>query len=207
MNKIKKILAFTLAELLLTLAIIGVVAAVVLPAIKNLTPNTEKAMFLKAYGVFTRTVHDMLNNEDLYPEDGGESGGFYLANTDEVTFRGITIPESDHRKFCKLFAAHLNVKGDVDCASGDHYDFETTDGIAWDLPINNFSGVNFDDPYGNGWEVLVDVNGQEKGPNKEDEDIFKFYLRPNGSIYFESNSIEEKYINESDLSLSKAEHN
>ena len=45
----KNIRAFTLAETLITLVIIGVVAALAGPAISNIMPNKNKVLFMKHY--------------------------------------------------------------------------------------------------------------------------------------------------------------
>ena len=48
---------FTLQELLITLAIIGVVAAIVGPGIVGLMPSKSKAMYLKAYNILTNQTN------------------------------------------------------------------------------------------------------------------------------------------------------
>ena len=67
-NKIKTKKAFTLAELTVALSIVGVLAAIVVPAVHNMAPNKEMIMFKKAYGEFVRITSEMVNNDDLYPE-------------------------------------------------------------------------------------------------------------------------------------------
>ena len=77
-KNIKK--GFTLAEILGTMTLIGVVAAMTLPVIVQARPNKELIMFRKAYAETTRIVNDLINDEDLYP-DAEESG---LATTDAL---------------------------------------------------------------------------------------------------------------------------
>ena len=98
-NKVKTKKAFTLAELTVALSIVGVLAAIVVPAVHNMAPNKEMIMFKKAYGEFTRVINELINNDELYPETyDGKKPGF--SNRDSVTFRGTTYGGSD--KFCKL---------------------------------------------------------------------------------------------------------
>ena len=49
--------AFTLAEVMVTLAVFGVLAALLLPAIANVRPNKNKVMFKKAYYVKSRLLY------------------------------------------------------------------------------------------------------------------------------------------------------
>ena len=47
---------FTLAEALITLAIIGVAAALISPALRNLIPNQEKMEFMECYKILTNSL-------------------------------------------------------------------------------------------------------------------------------------------------------
>ena len=55
---------FTIAELLITLSIIGVVAAISAPAIKNLLPDANKATVLKHYNAIESTLNQILTSQD-----------------------------------------------------------------------------------------------------------------------------------------------
>ena len=58
---------FTLAELMIVLAILGVVAAVLTPIVFNAAPDENKLKFKKAYYTLQRTTDAVLNS-DTYPE-------------------------------------------------------------------------------------------------------------------------------------------
>ena len=47
---------FTLAELLITLGIIGVIVAILVPAVNNAMPDENKAMYLKTYDTLSDTI-------------------------------------------------------------------------------------------------------------------------------------------------------
>ena len=87
-----KLRAFTLTEILLTLGILGVVAALALPGLFGTKPNKEMIMFKKAYGTVSRIVMELVNDNKLYPDDTDESRVMYrnlysgLSNTEQVTF-------------------------------------------------------------------------------------------------------------------------
>ncbi len=57
---------FTLAELVVTLSIIGILAALVAPALTKLVPDKNKAVVLKYYALIGNAVNDILNDESLY---------------------------------------------------------------------------------------------------------------------------------------------
>lgn len=162
---------FTLAETLVTLGIIGVIAAIMLPAIKQAQPNQELVMLKKEYYNVTRIVGELINDEDYYPDisdDPNESG---FANTDEtpaihgIRYGGDTSGRA--QKFCGLFASKINYIGDngnplnvcrqtVSLANGGN--FRTTDGAIWSMPVTNFRGgaQAFNETFG---DINVDVNG------------------------------------------------
>ena len=151
--------AFTLAEMLITMCIVGVLAVIVLPVLNNVFPNQEKMMFKKAYYLTEKVVSELVNDEDLYPEIENDQQKPYLGNTVEVTYKGNKY--SGDTKFCELFAARVNTASDIDCSShsfsnnsvASSYTFKTSDGIVWDLPISSFSSET------SPAVIQIDVNG------------------------------------------------
>lgn len=129
---------FTVAETLLTLAIIGIVASLTLPALQRTKPNQEMIMFQKAYATAGRAVFELINDDALYPdkENPNDSG---FSNTDKVEYLGVEYGSDDDPngydavyKFCGLVAAKMNA------SCNDGY-FTTSDGIRWYIPGTNFS--------------------------------------------------------------------
>ena len=57
---------FTLAELIVTLSIIGVAAALSIPAVSGLMPDKNKAKVLKYYASMGNAVNDILSNDKMY---------------------------------------------------------------------------------------------------------------------------------------------
>ena len=57
---------FTLAELLIALAVVGVVAALLAPTLQNLMPNNDKTKFLKVYDSIATAAVNILDNSELY---------------------------------------------------------------------------------------------------------------------------------------------
>lgn len=147
----KKFRGFTLTELMVALTVIGVLVAVVTPAIMKTRPNKNKMMVKKTFYTTEQAVSTLINDEILYP-DMREACRTEQDNDDDiycawgfdyvypVRYEGSEY--SGDYKFAALFKEQLNVSQN-DAASkvsnatpddGDFYPiFYTTDGVKWDL--------------------------------------------------------------------------
>ena len=192
--------AFTLAEIMVTLAVFGVLAGLLLPSIANVRPNKSKVMFKKAYYVAERMVYELVNDEDFYPSQGTTVG---LDNTVIASYLGHSY--EGNTKFCELFARKVNTTNDdIHCDAlhsspqgGGTYKaptFVTTDGVAWYLPINNFANTQ---------TLYVDVNSDKKPNckyNKDkcpEPDIFEIKVEPDGKMLVDGVK-EKEYLQSND---------
>lgn len=198
-NTMKK--GFTLAELMVCLALISVIATILMPAIERLKPNKKKVMFKKAYYLTERIVSELVNDEDLYPFIEGKVG---FDNTVEVDVNGVTyggnVESSDaaKSKFCMLFASKLNTTSSValaNCKNNNLTDgtftpaFSTTDAVQWILPVEGFPDKN------TFYKIIVDVNGPDT-PNCldgacDDPDRFELQIRADGKMQVEGPKAKE----------------
>lgn len=194
--------AFTLAEIMVTLAVFGVLAGLLLPSIANVRPNKSKVMFKKAYYVAERMVYELVNDEDFYPSQGTTVG---LDNTVMASYLGHSY--EGNAKFCELFARKVNTTNDdINCdtahekphGNGSYSTptFVTTDGIAWYLPVNDFARTQ---------TLYVDINSEKK-PNCQynkttciNPDIFEIKVEPDGKMLVDG--IKEKEYLQSNDSL------
>lgn len=221
---LKKNKGFTLAELLIALAVCASLAAIIMPAIAYIRPDKKKVMFKKAYYVAERMVYELANDEDFYPTTGETVG---LANTIQTTYLGHTYGSSSNEskqkgKFCSLFARKVNTNEDltynkgvldvckdasrsVPSGNGTYTTptFVTTDGISWYLPYTDFKSANYNDT--DGAKIYVDVNGDE-GPNCINShvtdckpDIFIIHVMADGKMYVKGDK-EKEYLSTSKLS-------
>lgn len=157
--------AFTLAEVLITLGIIGVVAAMTIPTLLSATQEQEyKTGYKKAYSVAS----------SAWQKAASEGNIVYRPSWQDVSSK-ITNFNAFKANF--KVVKDCNSSNNSDCwASGDFYykvypasdahAFVDASGMAWSLSsIDNVTGA----------ELLVDINGKKK-PNSFGQD--RFVLKP-----------------------------
>ncbi len=172
---IEKKYGFTLAETLIVMCILGVLAVLLLVNVQRATPDKNKAMFKKAFSVAQRAINDIAADESLYPFDPKK---IKLVNTEEVgipstsivTSRGEITKIGGKLKLCTLFADRLNLASKLFYTDDGCY-FETTDGVAWFVPVLGDEASCTIDAYhtcgvGQKAVIVVDVDGLKRGPNK-----------------------------------------
>ena len=157
---------FTLAEVLVVLSVIGILATVSLGVLSKMTPDKTKIKFRKAHQIVERTVAELINDEHLYPYNPNSIG---FRNTDPVTWPGSEEIFSGNTKFCELFKRKLNSSNIVDTGSMGCGNITTTDGITYFPPSDNNSYVNKityeRENVLNYYPMIIDINGTENGPN------------------------------------------
>lgn len=68
-RNLKKFLAFTISEVMLTTVIIASIIAISIPVAIGTRPSTEKVMLKKAYNTAENIISDLVSNELFYPSD------------------------------------------------------------------------------------------------------------------------------------------
>ena len=168
---------FSLAEVLIVVACVIVIAVLCLQVLKKIIPDREARMFKKAYNLTTRLVPSMVHDEDLYPEVDGKNAPQFFGNTEWVIYEGKKY--EGPTKFCGLFAAKLNVVSSVSCSANASLDgkatLTTNDGVAWVLPVTEFKDLKTPGI------IQIDTNGAKK-PNKDGYDRYKIYVYQDGTV-------------------------
>lgn len=194
--------AFTLAEVLITLAIVGVLAILLLHLIENTQKQQYTSALKKAYTTFNQAI---LEVETDYNCVG------------DLSCTGLFTSQTDGFASGDAFAKHFNISkncsntDNADCMSSDvntyidgssstvwnmnstydyinskwHYRFITTDGVSYDI-INtndNCTGTNYSGYVYNCGKLDIDINGPNKGPNYAGRDVFFYYITPNKGLY------------------------
>ena len=181
--------AFTLAEVLITLGIIGVVAALTLPSIINNIKHKElETGFKKAYSTFSQGIINMKreNGEGLAkyyayynpdtqtnPNAGEFFKKFYQYSGVKVigkcNYKNITIKNYTKNAEAKSYCIHNSNKVDGSCSYVDLAE-ELSNGMCSALTIT--ASTIF---------IIVDSNGM-KGPNLLGHDIFFFKVDKNDNL-------------------------
>ena len=184
---------FTLAEVLLTLAIIGVVAALTIPAVVTKVTKDQYVVGLKkAYNTLKSVEREAIQEHGPMENWTWSAGG--NGSDPTADFERYFLPHFDVLKNCGAttekgcFAEGLTL---LDGGSeGDHnsayyYKIVTSDGMSWAYQKIG-GGPASQYPIG---IFYVDVNGL-KGPNRWGRDIFQFdvfplklRIKPEGSYY------------------------
>ncbi len=161
--------AFTLAEVLITLGIIGVVAALTMPTL--IAQHRKKALqtaLLKTYSELQQANLSLLaDDEHLYEIDSVNERRELLMKE----FKGYSLVVGDSSWQTIAWNLHLLYNGDLKGHNGE------TENIH---PVCDNGGISTDS-VGRLWffndsdkQICVDVNGV-KGPNRYGYDYFVFY--------------------------------
>ena len=187
--------AFTLAEVLITLGIIGVVAALSLPAlINNYQKSKVEIQLKKSYSVLEQTIK-------MAENDYGSINDWAEWNNSEEILNKYFLPYLKGAKVygpagisTKAMCYDANSKKFSNDKVGD-YLYNWFDGVFMSSPLDaNTSSIKLIDGTCigvNGTNItypqysknfFIDVNGSNKLPNMAGKDLFFFYINSNGFI-------------------------
>ena len=175
-NKSKTKFGFTLAEVLITLGIIGVVAAMTIPVlITNYQKHVTVTKLQKAISILNQAYK--LSYDDVGEPSAAES---YAMGSEEY-FKQYWAPYIKTAVICTTYQQCGYNKtfpwsfrnGNIDYTAVVNKDyrvtFSTSDGFLY--MILTGKGTGNKDEYNKNTEVLVDINGAE-GPNIHGHDLF-----------------------------------
>lgn len=168
-----KNIGFTLAEVLITLGIIGIVAVLLVPSIIE---NTQKRVALNRYKVFYR---DFTNAVEMFMQDNS------ISSFSETPLADKELSLSERREYFVNNFLKKYLSGSDGEFPTISEKFMTNGGVSTIKPYYITSkgvAVGFGDSM---WDslftVYFDINGQ-KGPNKIGTDAFRFYFYPQTSV-------------------------
>lgn len=178
--------AFTLAEIMIVLSIVGVLSAILIPAAFQASPDEAVLKFKKANSTIGSVIRELVYSEKYYKSgDLGTKKDGNAVNTDTyfcesfadiVAYKTINCSAKAGGTGYRLLTGNLaNDKADFDtqCTKSPIAQIVTTDGITW-YEANNaerfskvvaVSGVNkryFADPNDNAAPYNADTNGFDK---------------------------------------------
>ncbi len=199
-SRFTKAIAFTLAETLIVMGIIGVVAALTLPNLNSSTGEKEKiAKVKKIYSNLNdavgraQSVYGPIN--EWFANDNTNAKKSKRAGERITEFMKISKTcGSDTTAGCVTTGSTKNISGQVqmgakELAKDTNYSYITADGSSLVFVSNSDEGT----------EIYVDIDGPNKGKFTNGVDVFSFSvylstdsedddgtLRPGNTVYTES---------------------
>lgn len=193
MNKIQK--GFTLAEVLITLGIIGVVAAMTIPSfVKKYQHKILYNSLLKHYAIMQTALEKMQADTGITPNANnfprqtfkshyikyfnilldcglGSTDVTDRVNAKEYCVNEQSLTEEGGRRYTKHYLT-FNKKKQIDNTLLNNGQFVLTDGTI--ILIENWDTGHL--------YISVDVNGIKKRPNIWGQDLFTFQLMDDGKL-------------------------
>ena len=103
--------AFTLAEIMIVLSVIGVLTAILLPSAWHSAPNENVMKFKKAHNTLYRVINELVTSDKYFKD--GDLG---------IRSGGTQLSLKAHKKYlCEVFADVLSIKEAVCSQAGSDY--------------------------------------------------------------------------------------
>lgn len=179
---------FTLAEVLITLGIIGVVAAMTLPALVNQTKGKELETALKkAYSILQQSLQQMQYDTGMIPNHAnfGSEQGTTTAGTAGGTFIDYFRPYFLSHGNCKTRAcleqSYTDEEGNVKLETQKYKNYTNTANLSTGF-LDDGQMILSDgmliliENYTSDIMITVDVNGLNQKPNRWGHDLFTFQI-------------------------------
>lgn len=200
----KRNYGFTLAEVLVTLGIIGVIAAIAGPLMNNIRPDVEKMTYLKTYDMLSKSLNEIVREQKYYPLTNNESYlGYPLLNTTEVELSDGKTAGGDN-KIAHILANYMGANI-VETISNEYVmtypkrsDFIAKNGVGFFVTTNRQD--NGDSTYFYQTDIYIDTNGPDKGKSCQygeaecsRPDVYKLSLAADGRL-IAADPLGAKYI-------------
>ena len=175
----KKNLAFTLAEVLIVIGIIGVVAALTLPNLNHATGDKERVTKVKK--IYSSLTEAFDRAQVIY--------GDY-----DTWFNDLTTQAEKNNRFEKRMTEFIKISKDCGLASGEgcfsSADFKTLDGFQ--VPASSYDSASYSKAITadgmslafNYEYITVDIDGPNKGANRTGYDLFEFAIDTDKNILY-----------------------
>lgn len=173
--------AFTLAEVLITLGIIGVVAAMTLPSLVNKIQGKElEAQYNKAYSVISQAIQRMnadkgfvanYNSYDIPSREFANTFMKYFITSKNCGAAGCSTYNDDDSNYLTKYKTYNGNYGNAMWFDDGQY--IVSDGMF--IAINHYNA-------GNKILIAADINGINKKPNRYGHDFFVFQILDDGKF-------------------------
>ena len=164
---------FTLIEVLISLAILGIVAATTIYVLINIIPKEHEYLAKKPAVSLSYGVKTLLNDNRIYPNKSFEGGEKFCNNYVKI-FGDIGSSNCKQASYIsdKKFYSGDKIPNDIYALTN----LTTSTGETW-IGLNQ-EFENSKTPI----KILVDINGPDKGDNILGEDVVILSLYQNGKI-------------------------
>lgn len=163
-----KKIAFTLAEALMALTVVGVLMVLMVRSINRVSPDKEKILFIKTYHAIEHAVVNTINDPSRYDPNyysdsdienmsEAEKNNLHVdfrytplkdakvhINGQEITSCNADSPSTtcinQDNAMCFFIADSVNTVGEVNCTQPSTLNFRTSNGVC----LRNLVGVNDD---------------------------------------------------------------
>ncbi len=174
--------AFTLAEVLITLGIIGIVAAMTIPTLITRYQKREVATKLKA------TYSTIANALKLAEEENGDldfTGSTALENFDKylLPYLKLTSKQLNGGKISFLYPDGKRREQALSVIAAGGYSYTLLSGVQIFVPKD----LSFTNRIG----MLIDLNGYNSPPNKMGRDAFYLMVVPELGVHFNQYNDDE----------------
>ena len=188
---LRRLAAFTLAEVLITLGIIGVVAAMTMPTLINNINNKANINKLKReYSLFQQAFQQIAADNDLEFKNGIAHCSSSACLKDVFKSKLKTVADCDRNdgtNLGKCFVPQADAK-QLNGKSVGYYYFNSNvtsglvldDGASAAFSLDSSSCSNsFTQGKGRCGFMVIDVNGAKQRPNTWGKDLFLFFIYQN----------------------------
>lgn len=168
-----KKIGFTLAEMTIAVAIVGAIAAISVPLVNNIVPDSKKIKVLKVYKQLFSINQDILSDPGLYAGSDLKADGKPLRENWPENSDLKNFDEGDS-KYLAILANALKPKSYDITANSAQGSITTSDGLVW----------NFDK---DGDNIIVTIDTGDGGgcthsSKCSNPDQFIFIVKPNGNV-------------------------
>lgn len=174
--------AFTLAEVLITLTIVGVLAAITIPTVVQGVDSNDHRLYKSAFKNVEQVVGELV--------------------ADYTTFPGGTLTNASD-EFCTAFLKRVNTISEQACSSASSVaatpNFTSTNAMRW-YGLESTFAEDADHCSGSSCIIIsVDIDGVNNGNNAINEDILQIVIHNTGKVTTETltnsdGTVEQGYL-------------
>lgn len=189
---------FTLVELLVTLGIIAVLAAVTTPLLVKLRPDQAKSFYVKAHSTLVNTTGEILSDTSCYMTEYGNDGKATCIGLgcnsipkyiDNIEGEELIGDISTNVKYGAILALRMGLDKDDVTHSGSKTTFRAKDGVYWEInSTESTTSVNGKNLKSITNDIVIDIDGEDRGDNCsyssscKKPDQFKFKVDTFGKV-------------------------